>query len=207
VDLHEREDRDGYLENEAHSQNEDRDEREIVRGPELVLDDLVAEGDEEFDRVRQQHEVAEKHSDDEQADDRQAHELDEAPLLREESRVDVRVDLVQDHGHRERDSGKERHAKVRREVLGRAERYERRRRLVARIRRDEGAVHRDEKDPNELRPEEERYRRRHNERDRGDHEPASQLPEVLNQRELFVSLSSGRSRAHSSMVTLAVAQT
>jgi len=207
MDLHEREDRNGYLEHEAHSQDEDRDEREIVRGTELVLDDFVAEGDEELDRVRQQHEVAEEHSGDEEADDRQAHELDEAPLLREEGGVDVRVYLVQDHGHRQRDSGKERHAKVRREVLSRAERYEGRRRLVARIRRDEGAVHRDEQDPDELRPEEERDRCRHHERDRRDHEPASQLSEVLNQRELFVALASGCSRAHFSTVTLAVAPT
>jgi len=70
VDLHEREDRDGHLEDEAHAENEDGHERDVVGRPELVVDDLVAEVDEELDRVWQQDEVAEQHSGDEKADDR-----------------------------------------------------------------------------------------------------------------------------------------
>ena len=175
MDLHEREDPDGDLEDEAHAEYEDGHERDVVGGPQLVVDDVGAECDQELDRVRQENEVAEEHPGEEEADDRQAHEPNESPLLRQQRRVDVRVDLVQDHRHRQRDPREQGHPEVRREVLGRTERDESRRWRVARVRRDERAVHRDDQDADELRREEERDRRRRDKRDGREHQTVPQL--------------------------------
>jgi len=173
VDLDEREDRRRDLEDESHAQDEDRDKREVVRGPQLVVDDLLAEVDQELDRVRQQDEVAEQHARHEEADHRQSHESNEAPLFREERRVDVRVDLVQDHRHREGEAGEQRDPEIGREVLGRTEGDERRRRLVTGVGRDERAIHRNEEDPNELGAEVERHASGDDERDRADDQTIS----------------------------------
>jgi len=175
VDLHERKDRHGHLEDEAHTEYEDGDERDVVSRSELVLDVLLAEIDEELDRVRQQDEIAEQHTGQEEADHRQSHEADEAPLLREERWVDIRVDLVEDHRHGERDPREQGDPEVRREVLGRTERDQSRRWRVARVCGDERAVHRDDQDADERCCEEERDRRRGDERDGREHQTVPQL--------------------------------
>src|SRR5207253_1172876 len=174
-------------------------------GAELVLDDLVAECDEKLDRVRQQNEIAKEHSDDEEADDRQPHEPDEPPLLWEERRVDVCVDLVQDDGHSQRETGEERNPEVGREVLSRAEGDQRCWRLVAWIGGNERAVHRGEEEPHEVGAVRERKAGRDDERDRQERESGPQLTEVLNERELFVALASRRPGGHLASRMLAVA--
>src|SRR3989441_2615362 len=186
MDPNERVDDDGHLKDHAHAQDEDRHEGEVVGGSQLVLDDLTAEVDQELDRVGKQDEIAESHAEDEEEDHGQAHETDETALAREERRVDVGVYLVEDHRHGEGDAREERHPEVGREVLGRAERDEVRRRGITRVDRYELAIDRNEQKPDDGRAEVERDPCGDDERDRSHHEPIAQLAEVLNERKLFV---------------------
>jgi len=65
MDAHQREDQDRHFEDDAHAKDERRDEGEVLGRAQLILDDRVAEANEEFQRAREQAEVAEKHSGDE----------------------------------------------------------------------------------------------------------------------------------------------
>jgi len=186
VHAHERVDDDRYFEHHAHAEDERRHERQVVRRAQLVLDHLVAEGDEELDRAGKQHEVAEGHAQYEEQHDRKTEKTDEAPLAGIERRIDVRIDLVQDHRHGEGDAAEQRDAQERREVLGRAERDEMRLRSAARELGNEHAVDRDEQDADEGGGVRERQNRADDHRDRGDHEPVAKLPQMLHEGELFV---------------------
>jgi len=55
-----------HLEDKADREDECRDERDVVRRTELVFDDVAPEIDQELKRVREEHEVAEQHADDEE---------------------------------------------------------------------------------------------------------------------------------------------
>jgi len=175
-DLGEPEDDDRDLEHQAHGEDERRDERDVLRCAELVIDDLAAEVDEELERAREKHEVAERHPDDEQDEREWTEGQKKAPLMRPERRVDVGVDLVQQDRHREREPTEERHAHVRREVLGRTEGDEARdaRRRLQKL--------------DDLGREEERERGRDENGECRDRQAAAELPEVLHERELFVAL-------------------
>jgi len=174
MDAHQGEDQDRHLEDDAHAQDERGDEGEVFGRAQLILDDGVAEADKEFQRAREQAEVAEEHPGDEQQEHEWAGGECEASLVRVQCRIDIGVDLEEDHRHREGDTAEQSHAHVGREVLGRAQRDE-----VVDARGDE-------QDLDDVRREEEGDRGRCDHRDRGHHQPVAELAQMLDEREFFV---------------------
>jgi len=174
MDAHQREDQDRHFEDDAHAKDERRDEGEVLGRTQLILDDRVAEADEEFQRAREQSEVAEEHPCHEQQEHERTSGECEAPLVGVQGRIDIGVDLEEDHGHREGDTAEQSDAHVGREVLGRAQRDEM---IDAR---------RDEQDLDDVGREEEGDRRRRDHRDRGHHQPVAELSQMLDEREFLV---------------------
>jgi len=145
------------LEDQPDAEDECGHERDVLRGAQLVIDDVAAEIDEELDGVRKQHEIAERHAGDEEEQDEWPEPERESPLVRVQRGVDVHVDLVQDDRHRERDAAEQRHAHEGGEVLGRAQ-------------GDEAAYPgRKHQDPDDVDREDERDHRRDHHRDRRHH--------------------------------------
>jgi len=182
MDAYQREDDDRDFEHESHAEDEGRHEGEVLGRAELVLDHLAAEVDEELERARQQRVIAEEHSDHEQQEDERAGRQGEASLVRVQRGVDVGVDLVQDHGHRERDAAEQRDAHVGGEVLGGGQRYEA---VDARW---------DQQDLDDVGREEERDRGRRDHGDRSHHQTVAQLAEMLDERQFFIAFGHRTSR-------------
>jgi len=174
MDPNQGEDQHRHLEDDAHAQDERRHEGEVLGGAQLILDDRAAEADEEFQRAREQAEVAEEHSRHEQQEDERPGGQCEAPLVRVQRWIDVRVDLEEDHGHRKGDTAEQGHTHVGREVLGRAQRDK----VV------DARGH--EQDLDDVGREEEGDRRRRDHRDRGHHQPVAELAQMLDEREFLV---------------------
>jgi len=107
VHAHQAIDDDRNLEDQPNAEDEGGHERDVLRCTQLVVDDVAAEVDEELDGVRQQHEVAERHAGHEEEEHERPEPQCEPPLVRVQRGVDVHIDLVQDHRHRERDAAEQ----------------------------------------------------------------------------------------------------
>ena len=97
MDADQGEDQDRHFEHDAHAEDERRDEGEVLGRAQLILDDRVAEADEELQRAREQAEVAEKHARDEQEEHERPGGQCETPLVGVQCRIDIGVDLEEDH--------------------------------------------------------------------------------------------------------------
>ena len=86
----------GYLEPEAHRQHEHRDERVVVAGPDLGVELVRVEVEEEMQGGPQHHEVTEHDARDEEHRDQQQKRQRQAALAGTERREQERVHLVED---------------------------------------------------------------------------------------------------------------
>ena len=114
-------DRQRQLEDQSQGDQHRGEERVVVARPELVVEGVVVEVDEEIDRRRQDDEVGEGDAGDEERGREQHQRQDCAPLLPRERRQHVGVDLVDDHRQRKQDREVGAQRQGRGERLGRPE--------------------------------------------------------------------------------------
>jgi len=157
--------------------DERRHEGDVFARARRGLEHVAPEREQKVDGVGQQQEIAEGHPTDEEQEHERSQRQEEPPLVFPKRRIDVRVDLVQDDRHRQRDTGEERHPHVRRESFGRADDLERLPKVRRRLEQQDDVLREEERDTG-----------RDDDPERRDHEPASELSEVLDEGELLVAL-------------------